>query len=79
MPSSPVLVIETEADLNAYAKVENQGGCCAQATTSLPVGDSDCCSAQPSDDGLDRRLPELLRRYNVNDYAATVRILAVKP
>jgi arsenite methyltransferase len=74
-----VQVIETGADLNAYAKVENQGGCCAQATTSLPVAESGCCSAQPSDDGLHRRLLELLRRYNVNDYAASVRVFAVKP
>ena len=74
-----VQVIETGADLNAYAKVENQGGCCAPATTSLPVAESSCCSAQPSNDGLHRRLLELLRRYNVNDYAASVRVFAVKP
>lgn len=74
-----VQVIETGADLNAYAKVENQGGCCAPATTSLPVAESGCCSAQPSDDGLHRRLLELLRQYNVNDYAASVRVFAVKP
>jgi hypothetical protein len=26
-----------------------------------------------------RRLMDLLRRYNVNDYAASVRVFAVKP
>jgi arsenite methyltransferase len=31
------------------------------------------------DDGLHRRLLELLRRYDVNDYAASVRVFAVKP
>ena len=44
-----------------------------------PVAESGCCSAQPSNDGLHRRLLELLRRYNVNDYAASVRVFAVKP
>jgi len=74
-----VQVIDTGADLNAYAKVENQGGCCAPATTNLPVAESSCCSPPPTDDGLHRRLLELLRRYNVNDYAASVRVFAVKP
>jgi arsenite methyltransferase len=74
-----VQIVDTGADLNAYAKVENQAGCCAQATTSLPVAESGCCSAQPSDDGLHRRLLELMRRYDVNDYAASVRVFAVKP
>ena len=32
-----------------------------------------------SDDGLHRRLTDLLRRYNVNDYAASVQVFAVKP
>jgi len=74
-----VQVIETGADLNAYAKVENQGGCCAPGTTNQPVAESGCCSAQPANDGLHRRLLELLRRYNVNDHAASVRVFAVKP
>jgi ubiquinone/menaquinone biosynthesis C-methylase UbiE len=74
-----VQVIDTGADLNAYAKVENQSGCCSPASTSLPVAETGCCSTQPADDGLHRRLTDLLRRYNVNDYAASVRVFAVKP
>jgi hypothetical protein len=74
-----VEVIDTGADLNAYAKVENQGGCCAPASTGLPLTEASCCSAQPGDDALHRRLTDLLRRYNVNDYAASVRVFAVKP
>jgi SAM-dependent methyltransferase len=72
-------VIDTGADLNAYAKVENQSGCCAPASTSLPVAETGCCSAQPADDSLHRRLMDLLQRYNVNDYAASVGVFAVKP
>jgi ubiquinone/menaquinone biosynthesis C-methylase UbiE len=63
-----VEVIDSGADLNAYAKVENEGGCCSQPSTGLSVTQTASCSAQPADDGLHRQLLELLRRYNVNDY-----------
>jgi SAM-dependent methyltransferase len=75
-----VEVIDTGADLNAYAKVENQGGCCSPASTGLPVTtEAGCGPAQAADDTLHRRLMGLLRRYSVNDYAASVRVFAVKP
>jgi arsenite methyltransferase len=74
-----VRVIDTGADLNAYAKVENQSRCCAPASASLPVAESGCCSTTPADDDLHRRLIDLLRRYNVKDYAASVRVFSVKP
>lgn len=72
-----VQVVETGADLNAYAKVENQGGCCSPAT-SVPMVETGCCSP-PKDEVLHARLLNLLRRYNVNEYAASVRVFAVKP
>jgi len=69
----PVEIIDTGADLNAYAKVEGQSGCCSPTmNTGLPVV-ADC---SPSFHG---RLAELLRQYNVNDYASSVRVFAVKP
>lgn len=74
-----VEVIDTGADLNAYAKVENQSGCCSPPSSSLPVTESSCCSPQPADEALHQRLRELLTRYNVNEYAASVRVFAVKP
>jgi SAM-dependent methyltransferase len=74
-----VQVIDTGADLNAYAKVENQAACCSPPSTSLPVAETGCCSPRPADDTIHRRLTDLLARYNVNDYAASVRVLAVKP
>ncbi|HEY6122688.1 MAG TPA: arsenite methyltransferase [Pyrinomonadaceae bacterium] len=89
---SQVEVVDSEADLNAYAKLENQSGCCAPpaekveaakavATTSLP-----CCSSVPvepassccSPSAVQENLSELLSRYNVNDYAASVKVFAVK-
>lgn len=86
-----VEVVDTGADLNAYAKVENQGGCCSPVSAASPAGtapmssglavvEESCCSpSAPHDDTLHARLLELLTRYNVNDYAASVRVYAVKP
>jgi arsenite methyltransferase len=65
-----VQVIDTGSDLNAYAKVENQAGCCPPAMT-------DTCCATPSE-GVHEGLTVLLRRYDVNDYAASVRVYALK-
>lgn len=72
-----VQVVDTGADLNAYAKVENQSACCSPATDGqqgecLPV-------VSAGDEGLHERLKDLLARYNVNDYAASVKVYAVQP
>jgi arsenite methyltransferase len=75
-----VEVIESGSDLNAYAKLENQSSCCSATTTSdLPIAQSSCCSPQGADSDLHRRMADLLRRYDVNEYAASVRVYAVKP
>jgi SAM-dependent methyltransferase len=66
-----VKIIDSGSDLNAYAKVENQAGCCSPSMTGLPV--VSCCS------DVHHSLSDLLSRYNVNDYAASVKVLAVKP
>jgi arsenite methyltransferase len=74
-------IIDTGSDLNAYAKVENQMSCCSPATEkALPVAKNTCCCAAPSFDdvAIHQRLADLLRRHNVNDYAASVRVYAVK-
>lgn len=70
----PVEIIDTRADLNAYAKVDGQSGCCSppMETSGLPIV-SDCTPT------LHGRLADLLRQYNVNDYAASVRVYALKP
>jgi len=84
---SGVEIVDTGADLNAYAKVENQSGCCSPAMTeaaneskSLPLAAAGCCTPQPTsaESELHTDLADLLRRYNVNDYAASVRVFAVK-
>jgi len=82
---SEVVIVDSGVDLNAYAKMENQSGCCspamtesAQPTTSrLPIAkvSSGCCTTTEMHDSL----KDLLMRYNVNDYAASVKVFAVKP
>lgn len=79
-----VEVIDSGADLNAYAKVEDQAACCPPPSTTngLPVADSGCCAVGPAavvDEALHARLADLLRRHDVNDYAAGVKVFAVKP
>jgi arsenite methyltransferase len=80
-----VEVIDSRADLNAYAKVENQAACCpppASSSSPLAVVDAGCCSVGPAavvDEALHARLADLLRRYDVNDYAASVKVFAVEP
>ncbi len=72
-----VKIADTGKDLNAYAKVENQGGCCSPAMTSdsgLPMAASGGGSPSTVHGGL----AELLRKYDVNDYAASVQVYAVK-
>ena len=94
---SEVAVIDSRADLNAYAQVEGQSGCCSppmkeDAPKSLPVASSccapaeaaqteasvSCCGSIPEGE-LHGDLRDVLTRYNVNDYAASVKVFAVKP
>lgn len=112
---SDVHVVDSGADLNAYAKVEGQSGCCSPAmvaaaaatpeaggcctpavreveasasgcctpttTESEKAGAESCCA--PSAAGIGAKeihtdLADLLRRYDVNNYAASVKVFAVK-
>lgn len=82
---SGVEIVDTGADLNAYAQVENQAGCCSPAALpvsniGVPEAPSACCSPVPAgSDALHNQLAELLQRYDINEYAASVRVFAVKP
>jgi SAM-dependent methyltransferase len=68
-----VQVVDAGKDLNAYAKVENQSGCCSPA----PAG-SCCGSGEPAAPALHDDLKRLLTRFDVNEFAASVRVFAVK-
>jgi SAM-dependent methyltransferase len=78
-----VEVIDSGSDLNAYAKVENQAACCSPTASALPVTEVGCCSSTSESpgsagDAFHDRLKDLLSRHKVNDYAASVRVFAVK-
>lgn len=76
-----VEVVDDQSDLNAYAKVENQSGCCSPTMNEDPFAilDGGCCGGGPAEPGIHQRLAELLKKYDVNDYAASVKVYAVKP
>jgi arsenite methyltransferase len=107
-----VEIIDSGADLNAYAQIEGQVGCCGGEMASDPepvsIGAASCCTPTPagssecgrtgekaaaSDAGasccsaptraatpeLLQRLAELTRLHDLNDYAASVKVFAVKP
>jgi arsenite methyltransferase len=69
-----VEIVDSGADLNAYAKVENQSGCCSPAMD----GDA-CCSPTPESLTLHAELSDLLSKYDVNAAAASVKVYAIKP
>lgn len=83
-----VQVVDSRADLNAYANVEGQSGCCSPPMakkTSLAVADESCCgptccggSKEQERSTVHQGLTDVLDRYNVNDYAASVKVYAVK-
>ena len=93
--------IDSGADLNAYAKIESQVGCCsaepaAPAKSGLTVAEAaSCCSPSTSTSSAESacctpteaksetpellaRLAELVTRYDINDFAASVKVFAVK-
>jgi SAM-dependent methyltransferase len=63
---SNVEIVDTGADLNAYALVEGQAACCS------PGASGDCSP------GLHQQLAAVLRRFNPNDFAASVKIFGVR-
>jgi len=77
-----VEIVDSGADLNAYAKVENQAGCCSPAMdTSNPfqVVEVACCTPTPTEPSLHEDLTALLSQYDVNAAAASVKVYAIKP
>lgn len=74
-----IVVIDSGADLNAYSAVEGATGCCSPPQDGgLPIVETGCCGVEPSHD-IHLELADLLRRYNVNEFAASVKVFAIKP
>jgi SAM-dependent methyltransferase len=77
-----VEIVDSGADLNAYAKVENQAGCCSpsmEASSPFQVLEEACCTPEATETSLHEELTTLLSQYDVNEAAASVKVYAVKP
>jgi arsenite methyltransferase len=71
-----VEIVDSGSDLNAYAKIENQAGCCSPAMGTAEA----CCSPAPSaESSVHEDLTDLLAKYDVNAAAASVKVYAIKP
>jgi arsenite methyltransferase len=77
-----VEIVDSGADLNAYAKVENQAACCSptmEVGSPFQVIEATCCTPTASEPSLHQELNTLLSQYDVNTAAASVKVYAVKP
>ncbi len=77
-----VEIVDTKADLNIYARVEPERGCCC-GSLGLPLAQpatASCCAppAAPEDTAFHHRMADRCDRYDFNEYAASVRIDARK-
>jgi SAM-dependent methyltransferase len=73
-----VHIVDTHKDLGAYALVENQAGCCSPAMASSgELAQVDTCAA-PADSVVHQALTDLLAKYDINEFAASVQVYAVK-
>ena len=78
-----VEIVDSGADLNAYAKIDNQAGCCSptmDGSNPLQVIEESCCApASAASESLHDELKALLSHYDVNAAAASVKVYAIKP
>ncbi len=71
-----VEIVDSGADLNAYAKVEGQSGCCSPGMNG---NDRQSCCSPAASQTLHQDLTALLSSYDVNSAAASVKVYALKP
>jgi len=64
-----VQIIDSCQDLNTYATLD-EPSCCEP---------SDCCGASSAETSVHQGLAELLRKFDINEYVASVRVFALKP
>jgi arsenite methyltransferase len=78
-----IQIFDSGADLNAYAKVENQAGCCSpsmETGSPFQMVSEPCCApvTEPAPSFHDE-LTMLLSHYDINAAAASVKVYAIKP
>lgn len=83
------------ADTTGDVSADSSASSCCSSTNSAPVSLSitssdSCCSsvsepccseepATPTAPGIHDQLAQLMKRYNINDFAASVKVFAIKP
>ncbi len=78
-----VEIVDSGKDLNAYAKAENQSGCCSPTMDTenpLQVLTISCCTPAPAPSpAVHEELKALLEQYDINAAAASIKVYAIKP
>ena len=78
-----VEIVDSGADLNAYAKAENQSCCCSPSMkkeSPFAIVEDACCSPEPKPEAaLHEEMKALLSQFDVNRAAASVKVFAVMP
>ena len=83
-----ITIVDSQADLNAYAMMPDQVGCCAPPISSTdqqlgltifeePVAGG-CCNTSSAPTVMHEQFLELVRKYDLNDFAASVKVYAIK-
>jgi SAM-dependent methyltransferase len=78
-------IADAGSDLNAYAKVEGQSACCSPTMKEKVASPAEktccgptCCGGEKAST-VHEVLASVIERYDVNEYAASVKVYAVKP
>lgn len=76
-----IAVVDAKVDLNAYGEVDGQSACCSPVAAE-PEASSCCGPAKATDpvaEGVHDALRATMQSYDLNEYAASVKVYAVKP
>lgn len=68
-----VTVIDAQADLNAYKLMDGQAACCPPTPQEAA-----CCGPAPADPSVHEGLSSLIDSYDLNEFAASVKMFAIK-
>jgi len=75
-----VHIVDSHSDLNAYALVDGQSGCCTPAMEgSTNEGERSGCCGSASEETVHQGISSSLHKYDINAYAASVQVFALKP
>lgn len=77
-----IAVVDANVDLNAYGEVDGQAACCSPAADPEPAATSCCGPSEPKEElseGVHEALRATMAAHDLNEYAASVKVYAVKP